>query len=363
MIIKSFTADTSAAVLKDVRSQMGGAAIVLNTRQSKGADGKPIVEVTACVENPTVAQSDELLRPRVSKSALADTGISPRQNSALSQDDLAEALLSNRSGVAKEATSTSMHDTALEAAYDALIDADIPRKAADDLIAALSPEAATDDAPTALHKILVDRLCQIMTPEISFKYGDRVLFIGSAGVGKSSVMGKLAARLVAQETKKVRLATLDDCKIGAAKEFGSYVDCLGVEEVQSGTEDFSNQFGADEIALIDSPGLSTDDKQTEKLIRKIEGLETTHRIAVFSALTRTSDAVEQAFRLKPLAPTHFVVTMLDLTDRLGSVMSVAESLGVKMILATDGPGGIGELRTPDPNALARRILKLGAERE
>ena len=54
MIIKSYTAPTVAAALKMIREEMGGDAVVLNTKIN--SDAKPNlveerVEVTACIDD------------------------------------------------------------------------------------------------------------------------------------------------------------------------------------------------------------------------------------------------------------------------------------------------------------------------
>ncbi|RKX20827.1 MAG: hypothetical protein DRP35_05405, partial [Candidatus Zixiibacteriota bacterium] len=60
MIIKSFKAETSASALKMVRSEMGGDAIILKTRELIGELGNNRIEITACLENPTVGQSNAI---------------------------------------------------------------------------------------------------------------------------------------------------------------------------------------------------------------------------------------------------------------------------------------------------------------
>ena len=61
MIIKTFRADTSAEALKKIRQEMSGDAIVLKSNQTQSENGRTVFEVTACLENPTVAQSSVLL--------------------------------------------------------------------------------------------------------------------------------------------------------------------------------------------------------------------------------------------------------------------------------------------------------------
>ncbi len=50
MIIRSFVADSATSALKEVRTQMGGEAVVLKTRQVRTGNNGVQFEVTACLE-------------------------------------------------------------------------------------------------------------------------------------------------------------------------------------------------------------------------------------------------------------------------------------------------------------------------
>ncbi|MCH9030725.1 MAG: hypothetical protein IIB00_00490 [candidate division Zixibacteria bacterium] len=69
MIIKSFLADSIADALKMIRSDLGGKAVVLKTRAlsaHESGQGRRMVEITACLDNPTVGAVGSLDRERVS---------------------------------------------------------------------------------------------------------------------------------------------------------------------------------------------------------------------------------------------------------------------------------------------------------
>ena len=59
MIIKSYAAESVAAALKAVRAEMGGDAVVLNTRQTNEF-GKVGVEITACIDGTTDDKMSEI---------------------------------------------------------------------------------------------------------------------------------------------------------------------------------------------------------------------------------------------------------------------------------------------------------------
>ena len=61
MIVKSFRASSAVRALKKVREEMGQEAIVLKTRQIRLKTGGTAVEITACIEKPTVGVASRVL--------------------------------------------------------------------------------------------------------------------------------------------------------------------------------------------------------------------------------------------------------------------------------------------------------------
>jgi len=55
-----------------------------------------------------------------------------------------------------------------------------------------------------------------------------VAFIGPTGVGKTTTIAKLAARLALQMRRSVVLVTLDGYRIGAVEQLRTYASLIGV---------------------------------------------------------------------------------------------------------------------------------------
>ena len=373
MIIKSFTAESASAALKTVRKEMGGNAIVLKTRQLTDRLGGPRVEITACLENPTVGQASVLSTPDASQTgrpALLEDSVRSAPPMEPADTGSTEAGIYQRLDeldrkfdrlVSTERPFASGVGTpeAVRIICDRLYDADLPEEFVSSVLGpALSQGGAEDNIEDRVRSTLVEHLSSLMTPAVSFQPGDRVAFIGPAGSGKSSVMGKLAARLVIQEKRKVSLVSLDDRKLGAYDELCGYAEVLGAtvaEPVDSGGK---VEPVSDAIQLIDTPGLAADEEGRRELAGRLDQSDPGYRFAVFSSLMRSSDALAMATLMEPLAPTHIAMTMLDLTDRIGSALAVAGATGWKIALVSDSPGGIGDLKTPDPDRVARTLLRM-----
>ncbi len=376
MIIKTFTAETSAAALKRVREEMGGDAIVLKSGRVSGSDGRPAFEVTACLEKATVGRTSRIFT-------------SPKKNPGSAHVPVGTNRLT---GVVQEQpmsdSDSALHDkiSDLERKLDSLVARSLaPRTAPEsqqygELCARLRKADVLEDQIINLVKSLDDKKVDatgvfdaareelvkhfsgIMLPSVTFTPGDRVVISGPAGSGKSSVLGKLASLLVARDRRKVRLVTLDSFKMTAFEELAGYAEILGAEMADPYAEhqDFTPE--KETITLIDTPALPSGTDAVEALQKRIEIIKPTMHIAVFSCLTRSVDISRFAAELKKFAPTHLIMTMTDLTTAYGSMMAAASALDTAIAMVVDAPGGLGTLHTPDPDRTARQLLAMEVSR-
>ena len=399
MKVKSFTADTVAEALRLIKADMGRNAIVLKTRKAVSPKGTVQVEIIACINDdndndarPAAASVNKIVDAKKLKAApkavpkvapiaaskpapikkatvtaahdsvpKTEEPVSPVNNQNLDnrlerleriltrylvnpvQNEEANELMSlrkrlNESDFSDEFIESLIHDSLLETAAE-----------------------ADSDLAQSIRSGLVRRLAAVMQPSIELKEGDKVLFIGPSGSGKSSMMGKLAAHLIGQKRFKVKLASIDDFKIGGTEELNSYADLLGLQSISSFEVAGSLKAESSGIVLIDSPGLTADESDREKLFSRINELNPSYCVFVFSALTRPSDLYTLAKWGRSATPTHFAMTMMDLSSKYGGVINLAEILNCKMLWTSDAPGGIGDIQVPDPNAMARTTLEVEAE--
>ncbi len=386
MIIKSFTAESAASALKKVRQAMGGDALVLKIRQIPDAAPDCRLEVTALLDKSSVATASTLLadrRPDASdrKTAVADdmeTSVAPEtadreiklaqtpkveevspttepdarpdeDHSRLGEIDRKLSQLLRYNQVAVPGGHTKL--------YRKLIDADLPDSYAQDVINRAIEKC---DHPTQL----ADTLCELITDDLSerilpgleFEPGDRVLLVGPTASGKTSALGKLAARLVVSGQRKVALATIDNFKIGAYDEIQSYAELLSLKVVDPFNDEAMEALDTETIILIDTPAVPTQDDKLEALKARVESVKPTHILATFSALTRTSDTKILMERMKKLSPTHLIVTLMDQTERYGSVLTACQKGDLKLVWGTNTPGGMGAINTLEPSELAAAIM-------
>jgi len=371
MVIRSYTAESVATALKRVRQEMGGEAVVLKTRLLEDPGGERKYEVTACLDKVTVRQADVVLNapPEVetATSAVADkndrkglsAGTAPHPDNleirlAAIEESLArlvQARQLERVGMPNE------HGPAVAAA-GAMHAADVPDHCIADFFEGIrNGQSSTPVDFETIRQRLIDRLAFVIDPGVEFKKGDRILVAGPAGAGKTSVVGRLAARLTCQKHFSVKLVSLDDHKVGAMEELASYADLLGVDDyAMHATSNSKLAIDRNKVVLIDTCALPRDPHRLAELKERIESLRPTHRLIVFSALMRSSDVESYSREMAWLEPTHIIFTMTDLTRRLGSLLAAASVNNLKIAMITNSSGGEGDMISAGPAALADVIL-------
>lgn len=391
MMIKSFTAESAAAALKQVRSEMGGDAVVLKTRHVTNGAGLKRIEVTACLDQPpaatkqaTVAERARLngaigsdnrkvTEPRWTRVKQEESVTAPPTNGT-SDDKLTEITerfaaleakleqLTSNGSQPEQAKSAVGDNPEIEKLREQFRKVDLPEVYSSVFLSTLDREYTgeglfADEAGRLLTYSLSDLIGDM--PECN--PGDVVVVVGSAGVGKTSLIGKLAVKLVTEQKKKVRLLSLDTSKVGAHDEIESYAAILGID-VADGT-DAEQMSSPDSVTLIDTSAMPNATEPFAAFARTLDQVKPTHRIAVFSSLTRSTDIVRQAKQIRALNPSSFAVSMLDLTDCHGPIVAAAETLEAKLVMTTNGPGGIGSLARPDASTLAGSLLRAEVDHE
>jgi fused signal recognition particle receptor len=278
---------------------------------------------------------------------------------------LREGLARTREGLVKKIDQAirrydRIDEDLLEEIEDILIQTDVGVDTTMKIIDGLRQRAVKERTkkPEALQILLRDEMTRIMnqTPPIP-ESNDRphvILVVGVNGSGKTTTIGKLAARYK-QEGKKVLLAAADTFRAAAIEQLEVWAHRSDVEIVkhQQGSDPSAVAYDALQAAnardvdvlIVDTAGrLHTKDNLMEELkkikrtlSKQIEG--TPHETIIVLDGTTGQNAMTQAkiFHEALNGLTGIVLTKLDGTAKGGIVLSITDQLSipVKMI-------GVGE---------------------
>ena len=197
------------------------------------------------------------------------------------------------------------------------------------------------------------------------------LFIGVNGVGKTTTIGKLAARWK-REGKKVLLAAGDTFRAAAADQLTIWAERAGVDIVKQheGADPASVVYDAlaaakargTDVVLIDTAGRLHNKQNLMNELNKISRVidrelpdAARETLLVLDATTGQNGLI-QARQFKEAAGiTGIVLTKLDGTAKGGIAIAITKELGVPVKYAGVGEG-VDDLKPFDPMEYAEAII-------
>ena len=250
-----------------------------------------------------------------------------------------------------------------------LLDTDFAAPLARQLIAEIPAGLASMDAATFLRTVLSQRLRIAPGFDAQPSYGKMRLlaFIGTTGVGKSTTIAKLTARLALLERRRVGIVTLDTHRIGAAEQLQMYGEIFRVPvrvahdklELVREVSKFNDE--GKEIVLLDTAGRSPNEMiplgETQFLF---EGMGAIQKYLAMPATLGARDMENVVTRFQNIfAPDAVILTKLDeVSDNtcFGRLMTVQAKFGLPLAYITTGQRVPDDIVIPDPHTIAARIL-------
>lgn len=270
-----------------------------------------------------------------------------------------------------------LDDDFYEELEEALILADIGAATAADTVAQLRKRVSqkllgrADEVKDALRDILAEKL-DVGDPSMDLSTQPSVvLIIGVNGVGKTTSIGKLAARYKS-EGKKVLLCAGDTFRAAAADQLEIWADRAGVDIVRQheGADPGAVLFDAlqaakarnVDVVLCDTAGrlhnkqnLMNELAKLRKIIDREVPDAAKETLLVLDATTGQNGLI-QARQFKETAGlTGIILTKMDGTAKGGIVVAIAQELQVPVKFVGVGEG-IGDLRPFDAREFTRELL-------
>ena len=214
----------------------------------------------------------------------------------------------------------------------------------------------TDSWAEALQRIRMD--LPIAQPGM-LEQGGHYVLVGPTGAGKTTTIGKIAARFVLQHgPDSVALLTLDNYRVAAHDQLKTFARILGIQMkvVQQGGDlakayqDVSNR----KLVLIDSAGLSSQDPHFSQQLSMLKQVGKSLKKLLVLPLTSQARCLQENYEhFRPAGLDGCVFTKLDECFSLGAAMSVAALTRLPVTLVTNGPHIPDDLHYPDGQHLVK----------
>ncbi|GIX06693.1 MAG: flagellar biosynthesis protein FlhF [Candidatus Poribacteria bacterium] len=188
------------------------------------------------------------------------------------------------------------------------------------------------------------------------------VFVGPSGVGKTTTLAKLAARLSGTLSRRVGLLSLDVYRAGAQEQLAAYARILNLPfrvayspaEVQKAVEELSN---CDHL-LVDTPGCNPRDAEAIlRLRQELRPLPRRETFLILSATTRLGDLWSAATGFYDFPVTQLILTKVDETALLGTAVTFVAQSRLPIAYCATGPELPDDLETVSLQYLAHLLLR------
>jgi flagellar biosynthesis protein FlhF len=198
--------------------------------------------------------------------------------------------------------------------------------------------------------------------EIAFQRDPIVMaMIGPTGVGKTTTVAKLAARISLHEHRPVELVTLDTYRIAAVEQLKTYAEIIGagchVVRTVLELDAVLAKLPAEATVLIDTTGRSPHDLADQfELSQYLRGRLSIRKCVAVQANTHPADAVGSIKKFEMYGADSLCVTKVDETMRPGAVLETIAKSGLPLAYFCTGQRVPEDLQIATAAALTDRIL-------
>ena len=344
--VRGYRGKSIAEVMEKVRAALGPEAMILSTRKLQGRDG--LVEIMAMPgrTGAPVPEADAM-------GALRSELMSLREM----------VLLLNQSGGMVERLAAN---PVLLSLYAALIRNGVNDASARFLLDRGGALGKGDDAalPGVKKKIVQGILGAIEVKELFDKQRQGPVvaaFLGTTGVGKTTTIAKLAARLLLKEKKKVGLISIDGYRIGAMEQLRIYANILGIPCLPAFCQkdlryELKRLWNRD-VILIDTAGQSHYDRERIETLRALVRGDVPMDCHLLLPVGMSEREMDQAVRnFKVFGCSSYIFTKVDESRRCGAMLNQMLRLPLPVSYVTTGQNVPEDIEKAEKGKLLNLIL-------
>lgn len=391
MKIKRYVAPDMRQALRQVREEQGPDAVILSTRRVPGG-----VEVEAAVDYEQPAgRSTAAVPAKHAPGAIAAIAAAPRNApttttriddtyadagdfaagfAALTKGpvdepagNVGEELKTLRRMLETQLATLAWNDLTRRAPMQTelltqLTNIGLSRDLAAELVAQLPAKIELGEGHRLALALVARRINVVNDSWLT--QGGMVAFVGPTGVGKTTLIAKLAARWVMQHgARDVALVTTDATRIGAAEQIHTLGRLLGAPAyaVESAREltPLLASLSDRRLVLIDSAGLSQRDPKLDVHLQQLVGSHPRVTSALVLSASQQAAALDETVeRFRAARPSSCVITKLDEAAALGGMLSVLVRSQLAVAYVCEGQRIPEDLSPARSHRLVARAVEL-----
>jgi fused signal recognition particle receptor len=314
--------------------------------------------------------------------AVAPVEVAPPEPEPPRKPDFGKGLRKTRSGFIARLEGLlkgrkELDQDTLDEVESVLFGADLGVRTADDLMEAARAVRSSDEVYPALESRALEILTALPSGEVSERGKPHVVVVvGVNGSGKTTTIGKLAARWIAQGDRVLiaagdtyRAAAVDQLEVWAERARAEFVKgAPGGDPAAVAFDAVKAALARDlDVVLVDTAGrLQTDQGLMDELTKvvrvvKKEMPDAPHEVLLVLDATTGQNAIRQAqeFR-RAVDVTGLVLAKLDGTAKGGVVLGIAQEIGIPVRYVGMGEG-LDDLYDFDPEAFVTALFARGGD--
>ncbi len=367
MQIKRFEAGNMTQALRMVKKEFGADAVILSAKEIKpsvnlfGHGRSKAVEITAArdgaldeniakMQNRGSNNNPQNAKPSHHKSINVSVSDAMAGTDASDTDRRAPLTYSRRNSGALPVISSDRKPSSISGASDP---ARIRRMAARNVAAAKQSINKKEPIPTAednskdnskdnIDQTLYRHKLTCQEDDTCFDSRKIMAFTGPSGVGKTTVIAKLATRFKTRLNKRVGIISTDGYRFAAVTELKAYSDIIGVPietawdkaRLSQAVDSFDDM----DVILIDTPGAGMKDTAVinEIAMMLVNGAAPDQVHLVINASIQEDDFNSLVRAYSPVPVNRLLITKIDETTMFSSFIGHLSSMDIPISYLGDG---------------------------
>ena len=344
--VKSYRGKSISEVMEKIRVALGPEAMILSTRKLQDREGS--VEIMA-------------MPSRAGAPAPERDGFGALKSELMSLREM--ILLMNQSGGMVEKLAAN---PALLSLYAALIRGGVNDESARLLLdrGGVLDKGEKGGGPDIKKKIVrgIMGAIEVQNPFEKKHRGPVIAsFLGTTGVGKTTTVAKLAARLALKEKRRVGLISIDGYRIGAMEQLRIYANILGVpcfpafcrKDLRYGLKRLLDR----DVILIDTAGQSHYDRERIEALRALISGDIPVDCHLLLPVGMSETEMDQAARnFQPFGCRSYIFTKLDESRQCGAMLNQILRLPLPVSYVTTGQSVPEDIEKAEKGKLLNLIL-------
>lgn len=185
--------------------------------------------------------------------------------------------------------------------------------------------------------------------------------IGATGVGKTTTIAKVAARVALRERRPVELVTLDTYRIAAVEQLKTYAEIIGagchVARSVFELDATLRRLPQNSTVLIDTTGKNPHDLADQyELADYLKGRREIRKCLAMQATTNLHDGLAAIKKFEMYGADSLTLTKLDETTRPGAMVELSAESNLPLVYLCAGQRVPEDLQSANVGNFAQRIL-------